>query len=367
MLDLDFQTNCDLPKSFLNLWKHVWREVTDLDSSTPRTVADIAVRLGDQVNLPRNIQLEDAVNLVFAVLGWQTMLYRPDTGSCSPSQLAIVDETNGHRGQAHMSLRQSTSTCSKPLHEFLVGFGVMLPCRNFSALRSDDDQKAFREFNDISGDSFNAHFLTTVGGVQIRWIDNLSCHLEFDSSSNTLYLFRYPSFCIANLLASERRQHAVPIHACASPNPVPHWGTVEDVGQLLHEILLSYRLLFGQSKGSRRCFRTMEPFLNVPVEGRDKVLDVICGKKTIGIAYELPERGTYDLRQDFPVLRSRLVVLMRRLSTKTPQTWKELWRDRRDSASWFTFWIVLIIGGIGIFLAFVQVVLQVVQIAVQMG
>jgi len=37
----------------------------------------------------------------------------------------------------------------------------------------------------------------------------------------------------------------------------------------------------------------------------------------------------------------------------------------RDSASWFTLWAVLIIGGIGIMLAFIQVILQIMQVALQ--
>jgi len=42
-----------------------------------------------------------------------------------------------------------------------------------------------------------------------------------------------------------------------------------------------------------------------------------------------------------------------------------LWDDKRDSASWFTFWAVLIFGGIAIILAFVQVILQIVQVSLQ--
>jgi hypothetical protein len=79
----------------------------------------------------------------------------------------------------------------------------------------------------------------------------------------------------------------------------------------------------------------------------------------------VPERESYDLSCDFPILRSKLAILHRHLENKKPRTWKALWQDKRDSASWLTFWAVIIIGGLGIILAFLQVVLQIVQIAQQ--
>lgn len=295
------------------------------------------------------------------------MLYRPDMGACSPAQLAIIDETDGHRGQAHMCLRQDQAAAKRALRTFLLGFGVMLPCRNFSALASEEDRKALRELNNVSSASFNAHLLHTVGRIRIKWTDSLACHLELDPSSDTLYVFRYPSFCYVNLLGQSQGQSKTTLHACATPPTTgSHWATVDDVSDLLHEILLSYRLLFGQSKTSRRFFRTIRPFSDLPEQGRDGSLTDLCGKKSCPLDYGLRERDVYDLFQDFAVLRSRIAVLMRHLSNKRPRTWKELWNDKRDSASWFTFWAVLIIGGMGIVLAFLQVVLQAIQIALEL-
>ena len=38
-----------------------------------------------------------------------------------------------------------------------------------------------------------------------------------------------------------------------------------------------------------------------------------------------------------------------------------MWFDKRDSASWMTFWTVLIIGSLGLLLSFIQTVLQILQ------
>jgi hypothetical protein len=304
-----------------------------------------------------------AKNLIFAILGWQTMLYLPDSRSCPPTHLAIADDMDGHSGQAHICLKQSHIACKRPMHEFLLGFGVLLPPANFNASESPEDKKLFNELKTASTTSFNAHLLTSVGGVNIKWIDTLPCHLEFDALSNTLFLFRYPSFCIANLppRKAEHIRKSV-IHACGAPYGTGQWATADETTQLLREILLSYRLLFGQNKASRHLFRKLRPFGQIAEEGRDKYLKLLCGQKSNQMGDEIPEREIYDLRRDFPILRSRLAILLRHMGDRKPRTWMELWVDKRDEASWLTFWAVLVIGGLGILLALMQVVLQIVQI-----
>ncbi len=71
--------------------------------------------------------LINAKNLVFAVIRWQTMLYQADMHSYPPDQLAIQSEMGIHQGQAHMFLKQNNSACKKKLHEFLLGYGLLLP------------------------------------------------------------------------------------------------------------------------------------------------------------------------------------------------------------------------------------------------
>jgi hypothetical protein len=304
---------------------------------------------------------------VFAIIGWQTMLYRLDTRCCPPAQLAVADETDGYRGQAYFCLRQNQSACQRPLHDFLMGFGLLLPPRNSTALPSQEDKKALGEIKVISAESLNAHLLGAIGGITVKWTDCLACHLELDVSSNTLYLFRYPSFCLVNLHAEKcDDQPKTAIHACAAPHPTEApWATANEVSQLLHEIILSYRLLFGQNKASRHYFRSISPFYGIPKEGADPVLTALCGRKRPEPRFEIQDRDTYHLSGDFPVLKSRIAALSFHLSSKRPRTWKQLWNDKRDSGSWLTFWAVLIFGGIGVMIAFVQVILQILQVALQ--
>lgn len=305
-----------------------------------------------------------AKNLIFAVIGWQTMLYQADMHSCPPEQLAIQSQMGIHQGQAHMCLKQNHSSCKRRMHEFLLGYGLLLPPRNFEGLGSVEDKKAFAEFKSVSPDSFNAYLLSSIGDVTIEWVDSLSCHMEFNSHLNKLFLFRYPSFCLANISADGSRHSAKSvIYACATPRDnAGQWATTDDVTQMLQETILSYRLLFGQNKASRQLFQKFKPFENIPEAGRDTFLERLCGRKRYHSNSNTPERENYDLTHDFPILRSRLLPLLRHLSAKKPRTWRELWEDKRDSASWLTFWAVLVIGGMGLILAMLQTILQIVQV-----
>jgi hypothetical protein len=40
------------------------------------------------------------------------------------------------------------------------------------------------------------HAVHVVAGIRIQWVDCLSLHLEFDSLSKTLKVFRFPSICL---------------------------------------------------------------------------------------------------------------------------------------------------------------------------
>jgi hypothetical protein len=154
------------------------------------------------------------------------------------------------------------------------------------------------------------------------------------------------------------------IFSCAFPKECStEWASESDVTQLLQEILLSYRLMFGQSRDARRLFRSMDPFEGLPTEGHDSLLPLLCGRKSLDCSAFAQEKEFYRPHRDFPILRSRIATLHQQMSKMKPRGWGELWRDKRDSAQWFTFWAVIIIGGSGILLSLIQVLLQAAQLA----
>ena len=147
-------------------------------------------------------------------------------------------------------------------------------------------------------------------------------------------------------------------YSCASDN---------EVTDFLQEVLLSYRLLFGQSKAGRHFYRRSWSSTptedNTPSERQDPLLPILCGRKSISFFLSGKERTIYRLARDFPMLRCRIASMSKQVASTKPRGWKELWRDKRDSAQWVTFWAVIIIGGFGLFLSLLQVILALVQVA----
>lgn len=100
-----------------------------------------------------------------------------------------------------MTLKQDESRIKSSLAEFLLGFGLMLPAENLCISDDPEDCVAFEKAAIVGPDEFNASLLKSFAHISIKWVDTLAPHLEFDKATNTLFLFRYPSFCMASLPA----------------------------------------------------------------------------------------------------------------------------------------------------------------------
>lgn len=353
----------DWDTHFIPLWNKVRELVLATEPKTIDGITDTLVEL-DVISVKNNYEAyQSAKELIFSIIGWQTMLYKPDLFSCATGGFNILDEMDGYHGEARICLNQSPLSGKYDLPSFLLGFGMMLPPRDYCAFDDTHDKELINNTKVIISKDLNAHVLTKVCGVRLQWVDSLSCHLELDKHSGTLFLYRYPSFCVSSLQTrdtKERRKGA--IHSCGfeRPGSVP-WASEEDVTELLQEILLSYRLLFGQSRRSRSLFRRLRPFAHIPHEGQDQFLYLICSRKQFNCPITLTEREEYDLAGDFPHLRSRIVRLSSYASSKKPRSIRQLWRDKRDSTAWLAFWSVLIFGSVSILLGVVQTVFQIMQ------
>lgn len=322
-----------LTTTFLPIFSKVATIIKDDES---RSISDIVQLLLDD-GIIDNRHEHSATFLVFAIICWLTMLYRPDGLSCPPGDFCIKEEMQEHRGAGHMSLKQPHTAGSKPLPVFLLGFGVMLPAANYHSFEAADEIKLFNKLKSVEPSALNLSLLTTIGDVSVRWTDSLACHLEVDTDARTIYLFRYPSFCHANLRAATGAKAGL-IHACAPNGPdSPHLGSKEDVSQLFEEILLSYRLLCGQDAKSRRLFQKIAPYEDSPPGLHDDLLAPLCTSKEPVASLALKQRGAYDLMRDLPHLRARIVRLQGYLKQRKPRPWAELWLDNRDEASWLTF------------------------------
>ena len=305
------------------------------------------------------IREPDAINeqrlLIFTILGYQSMLYLPAFDICSPYELAI---SNNHRSNGELfsdPSKISVQMAERPLYLFLREFGDVLPRRmNNQSVQGNEN---YNDTVTLCPPEFNAHLLGILLRISFRWVDTLGLHLHYDKASRTLSIFKYPSFCQAMLDCRGA------IYSFASPEKESPHPRKEDIRQFLKEVLLSYRLLFGQTSSSRNFYDVIKPESKNLLE-LDNLLDSLCASETIGRnAYNTPEdQFVYIPTYDFPMLHERIVPIAKELQARRPNSMIDLFRDKRDRLQYWTFCLVAIIGGVSIILSFVQVLLQAVEI-----
>ena len=141
----------------------------------------------------------------------------------------------------------------RPMAILLKGYGNLLParCKGLTRVASETSRVA-SSWNPIKAVEMNAYFLVSFLNISIRWVDTLALHLDYDKSSRTLSLFKYPSLCAATLETTGA------LYAFASPDSsdLDPRADFDTITEILQETLLSYRLLFGQEKVSRKILQT---------------------------------------------------------------------------------------------------------------
>ena len=150
--------------------------------------------------------------------------------------------------------------------------------------------------------------------------------------------------------------------------------------RISQEILMSFRLLFGQTSSSRKKCEIALEELKEQDNLFDQLLETVCKSsykdadvKSLPSFWpsscltvdgrNLQEADSYSSQDDFPIFGQRLAKLQAFTLRQQPTKLLDLWRDRRNPLQFYTFWAVLVIGGLGILLAFLQLVVAVWQLA----
>ncbi|KAK7438314.1 hypothetical protein Landi51_11650 [Colletotrichum acutatum] len=195
------------------------------------------------------------------------------------------------------------------------------------------------------------------GRIRIQWVDTLSEHLKFDLVSRRLSIFRLPTFCVLSALRKEGKE-TTPLLDSINEGfmPTAPENRYQNYVTLEQEILVSYRLLFGQSARSRKLIRSDLQKLEKSGQPFDNLLYTLCGPKKevdklprriwpVGCRDfeqgKLLESDVYSAQSDFPRLGYRLINLQRFSLRQKPRRLTDLWRDRRNPLQWYTFWAVL--------------------------
>ncbi|KAI9767663.1 MAG: hypothetical protein M1840_005534 [Geoglossum simile] len=323
-------------------------------------LVDIVDELDNNGLLKQQLDEERAIpnQIVFAALGWLTMLYQavpqPEANELKVTKLS----TNcfGIRTELatrkYRTYRQGFDFIDQPLHSLLGSYGDLIP--RMHQVHSNDPGVALPSDNYIEAQSVCFSILQDLADLKIEWVTSLALHLELDSGRKTLKLFQFPSFC--RLMHVERRNNMLSRlfndHAARSSEDV----RIPDVptDKFFKETLLSYRLIFGQDDRSWRAFsqlaRSQETYRGQTFWEAtwdcDPMLLTLCGKSaTSGEAKQIYDdinagypASYYDPNTEFPFFGKRLLELQQFIKRQKPQDLRALLRDRRDVSVWYGVW-----------------------------
>lgn len=129
----------------------------------------------------------------------------------------------------------------------------------------------------------------------------------------------------------------------------------DHTGDFFKEVLLSYRLIFGQHKKSWQYFNKKLVAWNHDWDcsgeqgsrTSDPMLLLLCGRSWLAdgpkqiydeISADEPSEY-YSPNMDFPFLGKRILVLQNHVKGHNAHSLRALWHDHRNVSWWWTFWV----------------------------
>lgn len=131
---------------------------------------------------------------------------------------------------------------------------------------------------------------------------------------------------------------------------------------LMQEVLLSLYVIYGQCSASRRTFCESEAFAGVPEIKRDPLLQEVCGGRWNFKNFGCRPKRVYKIGDSFPILGAKLAFLTKHAHSQEPRSIGQLWKDKRNTLQWWTFWAVIALGVVGLTLSAAQTVLAAMQV-----
>ncbi|KAL2122176.1 hypothetical protein VTJ04DRAFT_2631 [Mycothermus thermophilus] len=267
------------------------------------------------------------------------------------------------------------------------------------------------------------HTLKHVAELRILWTSSSGEHLQLDLRNKVLRLFRLPSFC-AMIIGQPLNQKAVWDSGKTDEQvPCPRGSYLSQIFKDLtdldehpqgnldseqiplgswdrsyhREILLTFRLIFGQDRASaisgslarpalplwfipRWCyaFRRKPLFLNNPwhpgdpqrgPDTKDPLLPKLCGEdwQDVDLYYQLepgPTKSAYVVDEEFPFFADRLMALQDFVQAQSPRDFWSLLNDRRDMNRLWTVRVAVVLGLVVAVLTVLQLLVGLAQLAV---
>ncbi|KAI1378148.1 hypothetical protein F4677DRAFT_36338 [Hypoxylon crocopeplum] len=400
------QGNNNVQDAFYKTVAFVASQITTVNRPSLQSIATALLKenglqtTGDNIinKIPPVVTKDDLATLIFRVIGWLTMFLEIEPSQSHGSQFCVREptDTNGTAVDSEVFetyIQPPDELARLPIHQLVKRFSQhIIPS---SWLTSDFSFRA------LPGDPFseqlvvsylNFRALHKVAAIELEFVPYLGMHLEFDEESRRLKLFQFPSWCMILATSLSSRRHR---RRSTGSDPRPYLasflenyfesraseGKLEEykanelgIANLCGEVLLSYRMIFGQDRKSAGTFNTIYKGHLDSTDGSetpsDSLLREVCGRywKDVLIFQDIElarEKTQYSASKDFPFFRDRLVTLQRFVVEQDPNDLKTLLHDRRDILRYWTFWGVIYIGGLSIFLSIIQSIIGILQIVLK--
>ncbi|KAF3479406.1 uncharacterized protein GIQ15_05389 [Arthroderma uncinatum] len=382
--------SCTKTKEITDCWDWSVAVLRLIQSESPEvSIDDIAECLDERSGASKtHIRAQETAYLyiaIFGVLCWSSLAMRPRlifTDSV-PSNFACL-LPNGVKSTSTPSTNRLNDRCKRPLMTIFRAF----KSQNWGGQSRERivDRSRPRETDSLYEASLNIYSLRYFGHVSIQWTDTISEHLRFNPANRRLSLFRFPTFCA---LLATHGDNVFPVIQSVYEQLDPLSPEEKDqcCVSLAQEIILSYRLLFGQDGKSRKVAR--EEICKLKNSSADQVVDRMLSDlceckyergsrwwKTYDTTLQsypseiwpitcrtmegqLQQSDVYSSRGDFPRLGPRLIRLQQFNTRQRPSKLTDLWCDRRNPLQWYTFWAVLLVGGAANILAALQLLVSI--------
>jgi len=146
--------------------------------------------------------------------------------------------------------------------------------------------------------------------------------------------------------------------------------TTSPAREYFKELLLTYRVIFGQDKRSWKLCNKIGASNNP--ENNDGTIDPLlhklccCDWETEPLYDEIDvfdARSIYSAQQDFPFFGERLIILQEYTRMLEPYDWRSLYADRRNMNRFCTIWAVIFFGIITLVLTLLGLGIGAAQVA----
>ncbi|MCJ1393043.1 hypothetical protein MMC18_005915 [Xylographa bjoerkii] len=289
--------------------------------------------------------------LIFAAIGWLSALYQPEKDPPRKKLQVMRNLTTAREEHTHFESKtfdhytRNLDFDDQPLVRLLRQFGDLIP--------------------DFKGD---ARTTQALGGGVSPFSEYIELsHVSFDMILN--FAKNAQSLSLSLLLQNHVPQAWQRIVAVPSDN--------DHTSEFFREVLLSYRLIFGQQPRAWRAFNKSLKHWdkswhcspgNAP--DADPMLTLLCGQSWEDDAprkvyNEIDAEDPYEHyipHVSFPFLGQRILEVQNFVQTRNAHRLSALWYDRRNVSFWWTFWAVLLFGGLAVILSLFQLVFQIWQV-----